>query len=98
MLGLDGGQIITGRNDTTVQDYEVAVAGGEKNRLLRAATEGDAGEEDGGVVSDLRQRQELHETGAQSRSIVVIDFIKQARLDVKLYFALLKENYTSATR
>jgi hypothetical protein len=94
VLSFDCGEIITGRDHATVKDDELIFTRGQKNSLLWAATEGDAGEEDGGVVGDLRERQELHETGARRRSIVVIDFIEQPRLDVKLYFSSLEKNYT----
>jgi hypothetical protein len=94
VLSFDCGEIITGRDHATVKDDELIFTRGQKNSLLWAATKGDAGEEDGGVVGDLRERQELHETGARRRSIVVIDFIEQPRLDVKFYFSSLEKNYT----
>src|SRR5205823_10147700 len=44
MLSLNDRQIIAGRNDATVQNDQVGVPGRENDGLLRAATEGDAGE------------------------------------------------------
>jgi hypothetical protein len=62
VLSFDGGQIITGRDHATVKDYQIIISWGEKDSLLRATTKSDACEEDGGVVGNLRERQELHET------------------------------------
>src|SRR5207253_3538413 len=50
VLGLNNRQIIAGRNDAAVQNDEVGVPGRKNNCLLRAAAEGDAGQQDGGVI------------------------------------------------
>jgi len=57
VLGLNNGQIIAGRNDTTVQNDKVGIARGKNDGLLRAAAKGNASEEDGGVIRTLPKRR-----------------------------------------
>jgi len=53
VLGSNNGEIIAGRDNATIQHDEITVIGGEDDGLLRAATESDAGEEDGGVIRNF---------------------------------------------
>ena len=66
VLGLNNCQIIAGRNDATVQNDKVGIARGKNDGLLRAATEGDAGEEDGGVVRNFAEEAIIHGNGSSS--------------------------------
>jgi hypothetical protein len=50
VLGLNNREIIAGRDNAAVQNDEVGVPGRKNNCLLRAAAEGDAGQQDGGVI------------------------------------------------
>jgi len=60
MLVLDDRQIIAGGNHAAIQDDEVAVVWRKDDRLLRATTEGDAGEEDGGVIKQSTEEAKIH--------------------------------------
>ena len=53
MLISHDGQIIAGRNHATVQNNEIIFAGRKNDSLLGATAEGDAGEEDGGVIRNF---------------------------------------------
>jgi hypothetical protein len=53
MLGFDCGEVVTSRDDASIQDDEIGFSGGKKNRLLRSTTERDASEENGGVVANF---------------------------------------------
>ena len=60
VLGFNGGEIIAGGNDAAVQDDEVTFVRREEDGLLGSATEGDAGEEDSGVITDFAERAKMH--------------------------------------
>ena len=50
VLGLNHREVIAGRDNAAVQNDEVCVPGRKNNCLLRAAAEGDAGQQNGGVI------------------------------------------------
>jgi hypothetical protein len=64
VLGLNNRQIIAGRNDATVQNDQVGIARGKNDGLLRAATESDAGEQDGGVIRNFTEKAIIHESAS----------------------------------
>src|SRR5437016_577882 len=66
VLRFNNRQIIAGRNDATVQNDQVGVPGRENDGLLRAATEGDAGEQDGGVIRNFTEDAIIHGSGSNS--------------------------------
>src|SRR5205807_4513805 len=60
MLSLNNGQIIAGRDHTAVQNDEVTVARRRNNGLQGATTDGDADEEDGGVIKNFTLGAKSH--------------------------------------
>ena len=44
VLDLNGGQVVAGRDDATIEDDEITFARGKKNRLLGPTTQSDASE------------------------------------------------------
>ena len=60
MLGFNCGQIVAGGNDAPVKHDKVAFARRKQDSLLLAATQGDAGDEDGGVVNYFAKDAGIH--------------------------------------
>ena len=62
VLGFNGGQVVAGGDDATIEDDKIAFAWGKENRLLGPTTQSDASEQDGGVIGNLGERGEIHES------------------------------------
>ena len=60
MLSLNNREIIAGRDNAAVQNDQVGVPGRKNYCLLRAAAEGDAGQQDGGVIKEFTEEAIIH--------------------------------------